>query len=39
MGGFQVQAFVEGTKTFYDAETALVVYQKDAEGARKEVNR
>ena len=33
-----VQEFVEGTKKFYDAETALVDYQKDAEGARKEVN-
>ena len=33
-----VQEFVEGTKKFYDAEIALVDYQKDAEGARKEVN-
>ena len=33
-----VQEFVEGTKTFYDAEIASVDYQKDAEGARKEVN-
>ena len=33
-----VQEFVEGTKTFFDAEIALVDYQKDAEGARKEVN-
>ena len=33
-----VQQFVEGTKTFYDAEIALVDYQKDTEGARKEVN-
>ena len=34
-----VQEFVEGTKKFYDAETALVDYQSDAEGARKEVNQ
>ncbi|KAL9964173.1 hypothetical protein ACROYT_G027766 [Oculina patagonica] len=33
-----VQEFVEGTKTFYDAEIALVDYQQDTEGARKEVN-
>ena len=33
-----VQEFVEATKKFYDAEIALVDYQKDAEGARKEVN-
>ena len=33
-----VQEFVEGTKKFYEAEIALVDYQKDAEGARKEVN-
>ena len=33
-----VQEFVEGTKKFYDAEIALVDYQKDTEGARKEVN-
>ena len=33
-----VQEFVEGTKKFCDAEIALVDYQKDAEGARKEVN-
>ncbi|KAL9964166.1 hypothetical protein ACROYT_G027758, partial [Oculina patagonica] len=33
-----VQEFVEGTKKFYDAEIALVDYQEDAEGARKEVN-
>ena len=31
--------FVEGTKTFFNAETALVDYQKDPEGARKEVNQ
>jgi len=33
-----VQEFVKGTKKFYDAEKSLVNYQKDAEGARKEVN-
>ena len=33
-----VQEFVEGTKTFFDAEIALVDYQRDTEGARKEVN-
>ncbi len=27
-----VQEFVEGTKTFYDAEIALVDYQKDTKG-------
>ena len=32
------QEFAEGTKKFYDAEIALVDYQKDLEGARKEVN-
>ena len=33
-----VQEFVKGTKTFYNAEIALVDYQKDREGARKKVN-
>ena len=33
-----VREFVEGTKRFYDAEVALVDYQQDSEGARKEVN-
>ena len=33
-----MQEFVKGTKKFYDAKIALVDYQKDAEGARKEVN-
>ena len=32
------QEFVEGTKKFYDAEIALVDYQKDPEGARKAIN-
>lgn len=34
-----VEEFVEGTKKFYGAETALVDYQNDNEGARKEVNQ
>lgn len=34
-----VEEFVEGTKKCYDAETALVDYQRDVEGARKEVNQ
>ena len=33
-----VQKFVEETKKFFAAEIALVDYQKDTEGARKEVN-
>ena len=33
------QGFVEGTKKFYDAEIASVDYQKDAEGATREVNK
>ncbi|XP_073254725.1 serpin B6-like [Porites lutea] len=33
-----VQEFVEGTQKYYKAEIAMVDYQKDAEGARKEVN-
>ena len=33
-----VQEFVEGTKTFFHAEIALVDYQTDPDGARKEVN-
>ena len=33
-----VQKFVEETKKFFEAEIALVDYQKDTEGARKEVN-
>ena len=32
------QEFLEGTKRFYNAEMALTDYQKDPEGARKEVN-
>lgn len=32
------QEFVEGTKTFFHAEIALVDYQTDPDGARKEVN-
>ena len=34
-----VQDFVKGTKEFYGAEIALVDYQKDAEGARRQVNK
>ena len=34
-----VQDFVKGTKEFYGAEIALVDYQKDAEGARRQVNQ
>lgn len=34
-----VQDFVKGTKKFYGAEIALVDYQEDAEGARREVNK
>ena len=33
-----VHEFVEGTEKYYKAEIAMVDYQKDAEGARKEVN-
>ena len=33
-----VQKFVEETKKFFAAEIALADYQKDTEGARKEVN-
>ena len=33
-----VQEFVEGTKVFFHAEIALVDYQTDLDGARKEVN-
>ena len=32
------QEFLEGTKRFYNAEMALTDYQKDPEGARKEIN-
>ena len=32
------QEFLEGTKRFYNAEMALTDYEKDPEGARKEVN-
>ena len=32
------QEFLEGAKRFYNAEMALTDYQKDPEGARKEVN-
>ena len=34
-----VQDFVKGTREFYGAEIALVDYQKDAEGARRQVNK
>ncbi|XP_068686314.1 leukocyte elastase inhibitor-like [Montipora foliosa] len=34
-----VQDFVKGTKEFYGAKIALVDYKKDAEGARREVNK
>ena len=33
-----MQEFVEGTQNYYEDEIAMVDYQKDAEGARKEVN-
>ena len=33
-----VQEFVQGTQKYYKAEIAMVDYQNDAEGARKEVN-
>ena len=33
-----VQEFVEGTKTFFQADIGLVDYQTDPDGARKDVN-
>ena len=33
-----VQEFVEGTKTFFHAEIALLDYQRDPDGARRQVN-